>query len=198
MPKFAVVASAVTGDSRESWFGIHVIGRWTRRSLLDAAGRDICWLDSTSAAFFLLELAARTLPFSTESRFRPCCCTSGRAEQAVVAIRVPACDAVLHFIWLQAFMFQIIQSFRLPVFHLRFVIFARTYNQWEQFALLKSVLLCFNGCPSEARMLANRPVAMRIHGASAKWALVHHDVKPISFKAIIITIQCYAGPAGCL
>lgn len=47
-------------------------------------------------------------------------------------------------------------------------------------------------------MLANGPVAMRIDGASAKWALVRHDVKPISFKDIIITIQCFAGPAGCL
>lgn len=24
--------------------------------------------------------------------------------------------------------------------------FSRAYNQWEQFALLKSALLCFNGC----------------------------------------------------
>lgn len=148
---------------------------------------------------FLCRSSRRALCLSAQNRDSILVvATSGRAEQGVVAIRVPARDAVLHFILLQAFMFQIIQSFRLPVFHLRFVIFARSYNQWEQFALLKSVLLCFNGCPSEARMLANRPVAMRIHGASAKWALVHHNVKPISFKAIIITIQCFAGPAGCL
>lgn len=143
VPKFGVTASAVTADSRDSWFGIHVIGRWTRKSLLDAAGRDICWLDSTSAVFSLPELAASSQPFSTESQFHPCCCPTGW----VAAVHAPTCYVFLCFIWPQAFVVHIIQSFCRPVFHLHCLVFATAYNQCEQFALLKSALLCFNVWP---------------------------------------------------
>lgn len=105
VPKFSVIASAATADSRDSWFCIHVIGRWTRKSLLDAAGRDICWLDSTSAVFSSPELAASSEPFSPESQFSPCCCSTGKAERGSV-VHAPVCYAFLDFFMAASFCCQ--------------------------------------------------------------------------------------------